>query len=652
MKPSHIKYILPFLLSVAGNGSVFSQSIRPGNVGGLCSWLVTQRDGSGQGYWEEKIARQAPEVSRISGRSGNINGHPALYFDGDNNEYVCRFDLNALSRFTCMAVCRSEDAGSEQSIWSIESGDRPQLVMTTGRMADLTEYNYLNFDGKTRGNYPGIVTCVRYKPAEGNVSGDQRLRIGHKPRREKLPLESFRGLIAEMLIYDRVLSPEERLRVETYLCIKYGLSLEQATPASYINSRREVIWDADAHRGYGARMTALGRDDASGLHQRSSESSLALGLLRLSLPAAQESLADNSFLLCSDNGGSLKMIKKQGEPLTLERKWKILSHGDLSSQTARLEIVPAYIEDLPSPGNVYRLMRDRSGSGLFPVAETDYLPTSGTASSGFDALRWDVGDAASQEVFTLIEAPAFFVRAQVQEPGCKNATTGRLDVALVGGQAPCQIRLLDEKMQLLRQQTTQAKYCTFDQIEAGHYFLLASDLSGMTCTEELYVNHADGPLPEVNDRYTLPAGSAITVVAGASGTDRRYSWNGPGGFKAYAPQAEIRQAGNYIVSVEDAAGCRTSKTFTVQPSLPHNFQSVALLPNPTKDGNFALRIKLFRSAPVRISIYDLQGTLLRRETLAESSIYHLYRGNVRNRGLYLIELSSEGSTEVRKLIYL
>lgn len=653
MKRFFVKYmILPAIAVWTGGGS-FAQSVLPGGVSGLHYWIVTQKGGKGQCYWEEKIRGKQPEIFHSIRQGESINGHPALYFDGNDSEYAGAFDLDATACFTCLAVCQSKDADREQSVWSVESDSQSQLVMTTGRMADLTDYNYLNFN-KTTDSYPGIFTCIQYKNADETVSGNRHFRIGHKPRAEKLPLESFKGLISEVLLYDRVLSPEERLRVESYLCIKYGLSLEQETPASYMDSRGEVIWDAEDNRGYGARMTVIGRDEVSGLNQRSSESSFAPGLLRLSFSAAAGTLPDNTFLLCSDNGGALKMNRKQGEPPTLDRKWKMQSYGHVPSLPVRMEIVPAYIETPPSPGTRYLLMRDRSGSGHFPLETTDYLPVTfaATASPVSPVVAEDLYFSHPQEVVTLIEAPAFFVRVQIEEPGCRTPVAGRMDMAFVGGESPHAIKLYDENMQLLRQHTSAEKRFSLDNIPAGHYFLAVTDRSGMTCTEELHVNHRDGPLPEVGDSYTLPAGGVLTVVAGASAAAYRYAWTGPDGFKASASQAEIRAAGDYHVSVEDAEGCRAGKTFTVKPSLPNNFQSAILSPNPTKDGSFSLRIHLFRTAPVGIRIYDLQGTLLQQETLAESTLYYFYRGNVRKHGLYLIELSSEGSAEVRKLIYL
>jgi hypothetical protein len=76
------------------------------------------------------------------------------------------------------------------------------------------------------------------------------------------------GFSPELIIYDRVLSTLERIKVETYLAVKYGITLE----TSYINSNNELIWDREENATYNNRITGYMRDDASGLYQKSSTS--------------------------------------------------------------------------------------------------------------------------------------------------------------------------------------------------------------------------------------------------------------------------------------------------------------------------------------------------------------------------------------------
>lgn len=83
----------------------------------------------------------------------------------------------------------------------------------------------------------------------------------------------FTGYIPEFIAYNRLLSPLERRQVDSYLAIKYGLSL----PVSYIGSNGQLLWDYAGDTDYNNRITAICRDDTGGLDQRESSTSYEEG---------------------------------------------------------------------------------------------------------------------------------------------------------------------------------------------------------------------------------------------------------------------------------------------------------------------------------------------------------------------------------------
>ena len=52
---------------------------------------------------------------------------------------------------------------------------------------------------------------------------------------------SFNGHMSEVVSYNRVLTPAERNQVESYLAIKYGITLNQATPTNYVASDGSTV---------------------------------------------------------------------------------------------------------------------------------------------------------------------------------------------------------------------------------------------------------------------------------------------------------------------------------------------------------------------------------------------------------------------------
>jgi hypothetical protein len=82
----------------------------------------------------------------------------------------------------------------------------------------------------------------------------------------------YTGRIAEVIGYNAKASVNERLKVESYLAIKYGISLSQSVSQNYLASNDSTIWDATTNAGYGNNIAGIARDDASALHQKQSAS--------------------------------------------------------------------------------------------------------------------------------------------------------------------------------------------------------------------------------------------------------------------------------------------------------------------------------------------------------------------------------------------
>jgi hypothetical protein len=96
---------------------------------------------------------------------------------------------------------------------------------------------------------------------------------------------SLDARVAEIITYSfRKNDASERNRIETYLAIKYGITLGVAgTSQNYVNPDGNVIWDVTANNGYNFNIAGIGRDDVSKLTQKQSRSSnsaaeVAIGL--------------------------------------------------------------------------------------------------------------------------------------------------------------------------------------------------------------------------------------------------------------------------------------------------------------------------------------------------------------------------------------
>lgn len=74
---------------------------------------------------------------------------------------------------------------------------------------------------------------------------------------------ALKGYVPELIVFGRMLTPDERRKVESYLAVKYGITLK----GSYLDSEGNLIWDSEENEAYHHRVTAIGQDIAGNLSQ-------------------------------------------------------------------------------------------------------------------------------------------------------------------------------------------------------------------------------------------------------------------------------------------------------------------------------------------------------------------------------------------------
>ncbi len=83
----------------------------------------------------------------------------------------------------------------------------------------------------------------------------------------------FNGRIAEFVVYNNsaAMTATDRLKIQSYLALKYGITLSPAAPVNYLASDGTTnMWTAADNTGYGRHITGIGRDDSSALYQKQS----------------------------------------------------------------------------------------------------------------------------------------------------------------------------------------------------------------------------------------------------------------------------------------------------------------------------------------------------------------------------------------------
>ncbi len=189
--------------------------------------------------------------------------------------------------------------------------------------------------------------------------------------------------MAEVIIYSNTLTAAERNKIESYLAVKYGFTLNQlaANNNNYVATNAAITWDRVLNSTYANDITGIGRDDATALHQKQSRSVNTTGLVTLyngtyaaGIFPVENSLntntfpSDLSFLLVGDNAGTttIDQCALDGNAHRMQRIWKASNTGSVSPVTLAVDqaSVPATVKFiLVSANPAFPL----SGTTLYPV---------------------------------------------------------------------------------------------------------------------------------------------------------------------------------------------------------------------------------------------------------------------------------------------
>lgn len=149
----------------------------------------------------------------------------------------------------------------------------------------------------------------------------------------------FNGPLPEVILYNRILNPTERLQVNSYMAIRYGITLNQTTPTNYLASDgTTAMWNAANNTGYANHIAGIARDDKGSLYQKQSRSIDTASTGNLIAVAVGDDLAasnadnsdsitnDKSFLVWGDNNGAITYttnVTGSNVTLRMPRVWKV-----------------------------------------------------------------------------------------------------------------------------------------------------------------------------------------------------------------------------------------------------------------------------------------------------------------------------------------
>ena len=281
------------------------------------------------------------------------------------------------------------------------SYDNVGIINTRNNSSDTQQELYYNANniGNTQNDIPEYLN-----------TNDSRWWIGRSEGWEA----TLNARVAEVITYtsrkDDANLTQERNRIQSYLGIKYGITLgTNGTSQDYVDSDGTVIWDQSVNSGYNYDIAGIGRDDASELNQKQSrsvnnasdgggrtEGILTFGLSdiydtnKLNQISNATSFNDKEFLIWGNNGADLNLasstisvnmsagitpaLNTDVSFTAMQRVWKVVENGG-DIPRVKVRIPQNAIRNITPPGSYYMFI---SSTGVFdPTADYRVMKSDG-----------------------------------------------------------------------------------------------------------------------------------------------------------------------------------------------------------------------------------------------------------------------------------
>ncbi len=264
-------------------------------------------------------------VSRLNTESGygGATWHTTYSFNGDciHSHW---FGINTRMRLTC-----AEDAGATLNqtfalnAYILPNGTTTSVpsprVIWNGTPTDVTKRSY------TMANNTYTIGCDRNNT------------------------DYMNGDIAEVIIYtgsagNADINISDLQKIQSYLALKYGITLDTSFQPNYIDASGNNIWTGGSNIGYQNHIFGIGRDNASALHQKVSQSINDNSTLIISTSndftanntTGRTNINNQTFLIVGDNNLSTAYrsfnytgsIHSSTVNSIMDRVWKVQETGE------------------------------------------------------------------------------------------------------------------------------------------------------------------------------------------------------------------------------------------------------------------------------------------------------------------------------------
>jgi|GEM_PF-2520111 len=393
----HLLTLLVVCLSTIASFAQDTLSIKLPSV-----WVKADAPGIDTTYWPDVSGNGHhfyPAIGQTLPTKAYLNYNPCFVMDGLGSPLFTTYNFNDKPKLTMVAVYQLSDTTMERGIWTAHKGKNKPMSLSSRKMrGEMFKIKYC--DTNIVKPVVNTMTSAWYK-LKNDTSTQDTVFLGAD---DSL---SFKGKVAECLVYNRFMSARDLQRVQTYLCLKYGVTLEGL---DYMDSRKNILWDHTINENYSNGIFGIGYDTLFGLNQKQGSAGSMPDIVTISANSLAQNnamnptvIAQGDFVVLGNNNATLSASPIDSSLLikTLDRTWMVQVSG--ASAFTIPTSLKFDISGIDCDSARIWLVIDREGQAEIQLTNTEYIQPDSILNNYayFNNVLWDI-DKNKRDLFTLM----------------------------------------------------------------------------------------------------------------------------------------------------------------------------------------------------------------------------------------------------------
>ena len=331
----------------------------------------------------------------------SINFNPYIKFNDNVNldQYIEKADLTAFGNagVSTFLVLRRDDIGvtlHESMLSYATSSQSNQIVITNpSNLTVSIDRNNLNDGHNSSKDITNSIPHVFTNITGEAINDDNEIRLDgdgttalerngvvipskgtlvfgqeqDNPGGGFVPNQAYEGDIAEAIIFNKVVTDNHRDGIETYLAIKYGVTLT----GNYKKTNASVLWNSTTNSIYHNNIAGIGREDALNFSQQASTSQNGATVDVLISNIGSFSI-NTSYLIWGCNSGIYDNLSPANAPAGYQTSDKIWKVKNLNNRVGTVDVTLKIPTSLLSIGTNKLKLIVENNSGVFSTTANLY----------------------------------------------------------------------------------------------------------------------------------------------------------------------------------------------------------------------------------------------------------------------------------------